>query len=314
MRRLIAIVGPTGAGKTDLALALAVEFSGEIVSCDSVQVHTGLNIGSAKTPVNLRRSIPHHMIDILPPEGELTAGAYARRARMALADIAAREKVPILVGGTGFYLRALLDGLSPAPERDPDLRGRLARMESGHPGYLHRYLRRFDPSAASRIHRKDLPKLTRAVEIMTRAGRPTSEIQREPRTPLIGFSVLKIGLAPDRAELRRRIDLRTLRMFEGGLIDETRTIIEAGCPPNAKALQSLGYRQAVEVLSGQSSLDKAVVECQLKTRQYAKRQMTWFRRDVSIRWLAGFGTDPPVQQDAIERTRHWLLTSSVVRL
>lgn len=307
---MIAVLGQTGSGKSALGLVLAVEFAGEIVNCDSVQVHAGLNIGSAKTPIRERRGIPHHLIDLLPPGGELTAGAYARAARMVLADVRSRGKLPILVGGTGFYVRALLDGLSPAPERDPELRSRLARAESRHPGTLHRFLKRYDSTAASRIHPNDLHKVTRAVEMTVTAGRAASEIQSEAREALTGFRTFKLGLAPRREDLRRHIDGRTEEMFAGGLIEETRSLLAAGCPPNAKALQSLGYRQALKVLSGSATLAEAVAECQLKTRQYAKRQMTWFRSDAGVHWLSGFGTDLSLQRDAIELTRIWLLSDS----
>lgn len=313
MHPLIAVLGPTGSGKSALGLALAAEFAGEIVNCDSVQVHSGLDIGSAKTPLEQRRAIPHHMLDVVPPQGELTAGAYARAARAVLDRLRERDTLPILVGGTGFYVRAVLDGLSPAPERDPDLRLRLARLESGRPGALYRFLTRYDPVAAGRIHPNDLQKLIRAVEMTISAGLAASEIQRGQRSALIGFRVLKLGLAPRREELRRHIDARTVAMFGSGLIEETGALLDAGCSPYAKALQSLGYRQAVKLLSGEATAAKAIAECQLKTRQYAKRQMTWFRRDAGIHWLTGFGTDHSLQQDAIELARPWLLTEAAVR-
>jgi tRNA dimethylallyltransferase len=313
MHPLTAVLGPTGSGKSALGLALATEFAGEIVNCDSVQVHSGLDIGSAKTPVDERRAIPHHMLDVVPPEGELTAGAYARAARVVLDSLRERGKLAILVGGTGFYARALLDGLSPAPERDPDLRSRLASLETRQPGALYRFLTRYDPVAAGRIHRNDLQKLIRAVEMTMSARQAASEIQSRQRTALIGFRVLKLGLAPRREDLRRQIDARVKEMFASGLIEETGALLKAGCPPCAKALQSLGYRQAVKLLSGEATAAEAIAECQLKTRQYAKRQMTWFRRDAGIHWLSGFGTDMSVQRDAIELARRWLLAPAAVR-
>jgi tRNA dimethylallyltransferase len=306
MHPLIAVLGPTGSGKSALGLALAEELAGEIVNCDSVQVHSGLNVGSAKTPMEQRRAIPHHMLDVIPAEGDLTAGAYAREARAILDLLRRRGTLPILVGGTGFYLRALLDGLSPAPERDPDLRSRLARLETRRPGVLYRFLIKHDPVAAGRIHRNDLQKVTRAVEMTVSTGRAASEVQRSERMALVGFRVLKLGLAPRREDLRRNIDARTVRIFASGLIEETRSLLDDGCPPHAKALQSLGYRQAVKLLSGKTTTAEAIAECQLKTRQYAKRQMTWFRRDAGIDWLSGFGTDLSLQRDAIELARHWL--------
>jgi tRNA dimethylallyltransferase len=253
------------------------------------------------------------MLDVVPPHAELTAGAYARAASLVLGALQKRGALPILVGGTGFYVKALLDGLCPAPERDPVLRVRLARIEGRHPGSLYRFLRRHDAAAAARIHRNDLQKVMRAVEMTITSRLPASQIQSEPRAALSGFRLLKLGLAPPREELRAQIDARTIRMFAGGLIEETRGLLAAGCPPDAKAFQSLGYRQALKVLEGRASVLQAVQECQLKTRQYAKRQMTWFRRDTAIHWLSGFGTDPALQRDAIELTRSWLDTSSPVR-
>jgi tRNA dimethylallyltransferase len=292
---------------------LATEFAGEIVNYDSVQVHCGLDIGSAKTPLDQRRAIPHHMLDVIPPQAELTAGAYARAAHVVLQRLRERNTLPILVGGTGFYLRALLDGLSPAPERDPDLRLRLSRLETRRPGALYRFLARYDPTAARHIHPNDVQKLMRAVEMTINAGQAASEIQRGRRTALTGFRVLKLGLAPRREDLRRHIDARTVQMFASGLVEEARALIEAGCPPSSKALQSLGYRQAVQTLSGEITFAKAVEDCQLKTGQYAKRQMTWFRRDTGIHWLSGFGTDPSVQRSAIDLARDWLRTPIAVR-
>ncbi|HEX4808682.1 MAG TPA: tRNA (adenosine(37)-N6)-dimethylallyltransferase MiaA [Bryobacteraceae bacterium] len=306
----LVILGPTGSGKSELGLALAEEFSGEIVNSDSVQVHRGLDIGSAKTPPEKRRGIPHRLLDVVGPDGELTAGAYAREARTVLADVRARGKLPIVVGGTGFYVRALLEGLSPAPERDPELRARLARLENRRTGVLYRFLRRHDPKAAGQIHPNDIQKLTRAVEMTVSARRAASEIQSEPRTELKGFSALKIGLAPRREDLRRHINERTERMFANGLLEETRALLAAGCPPEAKALQALGYRQALKVLSGHMSVTEAIIECQQKTRQYAKRQMTWFRRDPGIHWLglSGFGMELSLKREAIVFTRQWLMS------
>jgi tRNA dimethylallyltransferase len=284
---LLVIAGPTGSGKSALALYLASELRGEIVNYDSVQVYRGLDIGSAKTPLSERRGIPHHVIDILAPEQELTAGAYARLARPVLRDIAGRGKLPVLAGGTGFYLRALLDGLSPAPPRDPALRQRLAEIARRRPAALHRFLRRIDAEAARRIHPNDRQKLMRAIEL--------ARAERLPRDPLTGFRVLKIGLNPDRKQLYARINRRTQQLFAGGLLEETASLLRSGLPPDAKALQTLGYRQAVQVLTGKMSLAAAIEECQTKTRQYAKRQLTWFRAERDITWLDGFGDDPNLQ-------------------
>ncbi|MBV9268422.1 MAG: tRNA (adenosine(37)-N6)-dimethylallyltransferase MiaA [Acidobacteriaceae bacterium] len=303
---VIAVAGPTGSGKSELGLAIAEAFKGEIVNYDSVQVYRGLDIGSAKLPASARRGIPHHLIDVLDPIADLTAGAYARMARGVLTEVWGRGRLPILVGGTGFYLRALLDGLSPAPERDPKLRSRLAVIAVRRPGALHRFLRCVDPDAARRIHANDLQKLIRAIEMTTLAGRPSSVTQTLPRHKLEGFSVLKLGLAPDRAQLRDRLNTRAIRMFEQGLVEETRRLLNNGVPANTKALQSLGYKQALAVLSGATSVEHAIAESQARTRQYAKRQFTWFRADPEVHWLHGFGAEPGIQQEALRQVASFL--------
>ena len=299
MARLLVVVGPTGTGKSSLALQLAHAFHGEIVNCDSVQVYRGLEIGSAKLPPRERRGIPHHLIDVVDAHDDLTAGAYASVARDVLYQLKARGVLPIVVGGTGFYLRALLAGLSPAPGRDSRLRNRLAVIAARRPAVLHRFLRRHDPASAARIHRNDHQKLMRAIELTRLAGQPASRMQGFPRQRLEGFRVLQIGLNPPRRLLREALDARSAEMFRAGLIEETRALLESGVDARAKSLQSLGYKQALEFLSGRLSLADAVRQCQARTRQYAKRQMTWFRADPTIRWLSGFGSDTEIQRDAL---------------
>lgn len=296
---LVAVVGPTGSGKTDLALALAESVQGEIVNCDSVQVYRGLDIGAAKPPLAARRGIPHHLIDLIAPSEELTAGGYARLARQTLLEIAGRGRVPIVAGGTGFYLRALLDGLSPAPGRDEKLRARLARIAARRPAALHKLLRSRDPLTAVRIHPNDLQKLIRAIELSFLEGSPASAIQGRPRDALKGFATLKLGLAPDRAALYARLNQRAEHMFRNGILREAEELLASGIPPDAKPLQTLGYKQAVGVLQGAMTVEEAIRECQTKTRQYAKRQMTWFRAERGVRWLDGFGSDPEIQREAI---------------
>jgi tRNA dimethylallyltransferase len=304
---LVALVGPTGAGKSELSLQIAEVFNAEIVNCDSVQVYKCLDIGSAKLPPERWRGIPHHLIDVVNPDEELTAGEYARIAREALRSIRSRGRMPVIVGGTGFYLRALLDGLSPAPARDPKLRDRLTELAKRKPAALHRFLRLYDQTAAARIHPNDSQKLIRAIELTVVAGRPASAVQAQPRRALHGYSVIKIGLAPERHLLRERIDTRCREMFQNGLLEETAALLSSGLPPNAKALQTLGYKQVVDVLTGRSSFGAAVAECQTKTRQYAKRQMTWFRADPEIHWLPGFGSDRAIQQAALDLLRDLLV-------
>jgi tRNA dimethylallyltransferase len=282
---LIAIVGPTGSGKSALALAIAQSFSGEIVNFDSVQVYRGLNIGSAKTPLEERQGIPHHLLDVVSPLEDFTAGIFAHRARACVEEIAGRRALPVLVGGTGFYLRSLLDGLSPAPAKNPELRQRLNDSKA-----LHRFLRRIDPAAAARIHANDRQKLIRAIELAIAVSSPA------PRQPLEGFSVHKIGLNPDRATLCSRLNVRSQAMFDRGLIEETQALLQSSIAPSARAMQSLGYKQAVAVIEGRMTREEAIADVQIKTRQYAKRQMTWFRHESGVQWLDGFGEEPEIQR------------------
>lgn len=300
---LLIVLGPTASGKSELALLLAETFGGEIVGCDSVQVYRGLDIGSAKLSLEERRGIHHYLIDVIDPDQELTAGAYSRLARQALAAIKQRGRLPIVVGGTGLYLRALLDGLSPAPARDSSLRERLRQLAGRRPESLHRFLRRYDPPAAARIHPRDHQKLIRAIELTVLARQSASDVQARPRDALAGFAPLKLGLAPDRSLLYQRLNQRCAGMFARGLLAETEALRAAW---GAKPLKSLGYKQAVEHLAGFLTCDQAVAECQTKTRQYAKRQLTWFRREPGVHWLMGFGSDPAIQKEAVAVTRQFL--------
>ncbi len=295
---LVVIVGPTGSGKSDLALDLAEGLRAEIVSCDSLQLYRGMDIGTAKVPVEGRRGIPHHLYDLLDPDQVCTAGDYARMAREVLTAIAASGALPIVAGGAGFYLRALLEGLVEAPPRDEALRERLRQAEQRRPGFLHRCLRRVDRDSAGRIHSKDGNKLIRAIEISRLARRPASEIQAANRPGLSGFRVYKLGLDPDRGALHERLNRRTQRMFDEGLLEEVRGIYARGFPPGSKALEAVAYKEAVAVLAGRLSREEAVALAQAATRQYAKRQWTWFRRDPEIHWLRGFGDDPGMAERA----------------
>jgi tRNA dimethylallyltransferase len=272
---LICIVGPTGAGKSDLAIRMSESLDGEIVGCDSLQIYKGFDIGTAKTPVGERRGIPHHLIDIVEPEEVFTAGDYSRLARRTIEEISARGKMPLVVGGTGFYLRALLDGLSALPGRDEALRARLEGREN-----LHGLLQRLDPDSAWRIHANDLPKLTRALEIRILTGRPVRS--QNPPDPLRGYRIRKIGLFPQREELYRKLDRRCEWMFANGLVEEVRGLLDRGVPESAKPFESLGYRQALAHLRGEMDLASAIAETQQFTRNYAKRQMTWFRREPGM--------------------------------
>jgi tRNA dimethylallyltransferase len=300
---LLVVLGPTGSGKSELSLDLAEALGGEIVGCDSVQVHRGLDIGSAKLRLESRRGIPHHLLDVVGPAEDLTAGSYARLARSTLADIRDRHALPIVVGGTGFYLRALLDGLSPAPHRDDRLRRRLQARATARPNLLHRFLRRFDREASQKIHPNDRQKLIRAVELILLSGRRAARTEMEEPTPLTGFNIYKVGLNPARPLLNERLNERCEWMFCCGLVEETEALLRAGVPPDGKAIQSLGYKQARQYLAGQITLPEAIHECSVKTRQYAKRQVTWFRAEKDVHWFSGFGTDLSVKQAVLEAVR-----------
>ena len=281
-----------------MALVLAHSLDGEVVNCDSLQIYKHFDIGTAKLTLDQRGGIPHHLIDVAEPDEIFTAGEFARRARTIIAEIAARRRLPIVAGGTGFYLRALTEGLPPAPPRDECLRVNLTDRERQRPGTLHRLLRRFDPVAAQRIHMNDVQKLTRAVEVCILARRPLSSLASDA-SPLLGYSTLKLGLNPDRARLYERLDARLDTMFATGLIDEVQRILELGYSKANKPFESHGYKEAVEIIGGRPRAE-AIAEAKLKTRHYAKRQWTWFRREKDIQWLDGFGDDADVQHAAIE--------------
>lgn len=295
---LVVLLGPTASGKTALSLALAQSFNGEIVSCDSVAVYRGMEIGAAKPSTAERARVPHHLIDIYSPDQHSTAGDYSRQARQAIRDIAARKRLPIVTGGTGLYLRALLDGLFAGPPRSEQLRARLERSHTRHKaGWLHRLLARLDAPSAARIHANDVPKLIRAIEVSLAARRPMSEAWKEGREPLRGFKILRIGLDPPRQELYPRINQRAAWMFNNGLLEETQKLI-ATYGESPRAFDSLGYRQAQAVLRGEISRDQAIAAAQQGHRNYAKRQQTWFRREPDVHWLKGFGDQQEVVAQA----------------
>ncbi|MEP6960454.1 MAG: tRNA (adenosine(37)-N6)-dimethylallyltransferase MiaA [Acidobacteriota bacterium] len=305
---LLIVAGPTGAGKSNLALHLAQAFSGELVNCDSLQLYRRFAIGTAKTPPSQRRGIPHHLFDALDPHMVHSAGDYSRLARTTVAEIAHRGKVPIIVGGTGFYLSAFLNGLPPLPPRDETLRQRLADREQRRPGSLHRILSRVDPASLRRIQPNDTQKLIRAIEIriLTRQTLPPAS----EASPLTGFRILKLGLDPNREALAKVIATRTAEMFESGLLDEVRDLLASGLTGTEKPFESLGYKQVLAHLRGELSLDDAVSLTEIGTRQYAKRQRTWFRRDPEIHWLPGFGANPEIVDRATELVKSFLAVPS----
>jgi tRNA dimethylallyltransferase len=303
---LVAVAGPTGSGKSDLALLIAERFDGEIVNCDSLQVYRHFDIGTAKLPLAERRGIPHHLIDILDPDQLFTAGEYARLAGATIAEISARGRLPILAGGTGFYLRALLEGLFEGPARDQPLRDRLSAREARRGGSLHRLLRRFDSAAARKIHANDIPKVMRALEICLLTRQPVSRLFERGRDALRGYRTLKLGLLPDREALNPRLDARCAWMFEHGLVEEARGILALGFPATCKPFESHGYKQAMQLIQGELSPRDAVFYAQRNTRHYAKRQITWFRRERDLQWLKGFGDATDIRQAALPRVAEFL--------
>ncbi len=302
---LIVLVGPTASGKTSLAVRLAEDFQGEIVSCDSVAVYREMEIGTAKPSHDERVLIQHHMIDIAWPDQPCTAGDYSRQAREALAGISARGssanargRLPIVAGGTGLYLRALLDGLFPAPPQEPGRRERLRHIaDTRGPAYLHRLLTRLDPAAGAAIHANDVSKVVRAVEVSLCANEPLTQQWQKGREALTGYRILRLGLNPPRPRLYERINQRAAAMFDRGLIEETDRLIGrygADCRP----LTSLGYAEASAVLRGELTREQAVAHAQQGHRNYAKRQLTWFRREPDMHWLEGCGGDDDVAAEA----------------
>jgi tRNA dimethylallyltransferase len=298
---LVAILGPTASGKTALSLALAQQFHGEIVNCDSVAMVREFEIGTAKPSREERASAPHHLFDIVAPTDFITAGEYARQGRQVLNEIKTRGHVPIVVGGTGLYLRALLEGLFPGPQRSEELRERLReRADQRGSAHLHRILRRLDVAAAENIHPNDTPKLIRAIEVCLATRRQMTAMWKQGRDPLTGFRIQRLGLNPDREALYQRINDRARSMFERGLLEETKRLLDR-YGNEARPLTALGYKQAVQLLRSEIALDAAIAAAQQAHRNYAKRQLTWFRREPEVFWLSGFGDEPQTQKDAIDR-------------
>jgi len=295
---LLVVLGPTASGKTALSIALGEKFQGEIVNCDSVAVYREFDIGTAKPNAEERARVPHHLFDYIEPTQTMTAGEYSRIGRQVIAEISGRGRMPIVVGGTGLYLRALLEGLFPGPQRSEELRERL-RGRAERPGYLHRVLRRLDRAAAEKIHANDAPKLIRAIEVCLASRQTMTEMWEQGRDPLKGFRILRMGLDPERGALYERINARASQMFADGLVEEAEQLSKRygdGVWP----LNSLGYRQALQVLRGEMTRGQAIAAAQQGHRNYAKRQMTWFRREPDVHWLRGFGDEAGIQEEAMK--------------
>lgn len=295
---LVAIVGPTASGKSALGVRLAEQFGGEVVACDSTQLYRGFDIGTAKPSLAERRGIPHHLVDVLGPGEEATAGGYRQLATAVLENLRRSEKLPVFTVGTGLYLRVLLEGLAEVPQRSEDLRARLRVTANEHAhGYLHRLLKRLDAAAAGGIAPGDEQKLIRAIEVCVLARKPISEVYRTGRVPLEGWHVLKVGLQPPREKLYERIYTRTSAMLERGWLSEVQSLLSSGLDEKAKPFDFIGYRELRAVLEKQVSLEEASAAIQQATRRYAKRQLTWFRKEPGVRWFPGFGDDSSLQSD-----------------
>ena len=291
---VIAIVGPTASGKSTLGIEVALHLGGEIINCDSVQVYQGIQIATAKVPIEERKGIPHHLIDFVPPEINYTAGEWAREAIAKIEEIESRGSVPILVGGTGLYLRAWRNPFFLSPQTDEEVRRRINKIrESRGSEYLHRVLERLDPNSAAELYPRDWPRVQRAIEVRLQTGRSMSEQKSERPDPHESAMRLRLRvLNPPRAELYQRINERTEKHFAGGLVDEVQALLGQGVPANSNALGAHGYRRVVEYLEGKRDLPSAIEQTKQDVRNYAKRQLTWFRRESHAEWFEGFGEDP----------------------
>lgn len=299
-RPLVAIVGPTGSGKSELALVLCRRFGGEVVSCDALSVYRGLNVGTAKLPTRERENIPHHLIDVAAADEDFSAARYLELAVPAVEGIANRGRIPFVVGGTGLYLRALLRGLFEGPGRSPEVRERLSRI-AGRRGVpaLHRILRRWDPDLAARVHPNDRVRLVRGIEVYLSSGQRMSVLMAARRRPLEGFQDILIGLRPSRDSLKERISARVERMFANGLVEEVQSLRER-YGQDIGAFKAIGYREVSRFLAGEIDESEARELTALATLQYAKRQMTWFRREPEIQWFEGYGDEQALQESVAD--------------
>ena len=300
---VVAIVGPTASGKSILAIEVASRLNGEIINCDSVQVYKEIEIATAKVPLAERKGIPHHLIDFVSPMVNYTAGEWAREAAQVIEEIQDRGKMVLLVGGTGFYLRALRRPFFTSPQTDASLRERITQVrERRGPEYLHRLLKRVDPLAALRFFPRDWPRVQRALEVRLQTGRSITEHLDERPEPHESTRRLRIlALNPPRKELYQRINQRTERHFAAGLVDEVKTLLDKGVPAHSNALGAHGYRRVVEFLQSRRTLESAIEQTSLDVRHYAKRQLTWFRHEADVEWIPGFGEENEVLESVLER-------------
>ncbi len=296
----MALVGPTASGKSHLALAAAKQLDGEIVNCDSMQMYRHLQIGTAKPTPAQREQVPHHLYDLVDPDEYFGAGRYMKEARRICREIAARGKLSFVVGGTGLYLQALLEGVFEGPGRSESLRERLQRVGRRRGfQYLHRWLGKTDLEAAQRIPPQDHIRIVRTLEIYLLTGRPISELQAG-REPLRNLPILKIGLNLPRTMLYDRINRRVEEMFRFGLVEEVQQLLDRGYDPDCKGFEALGYRYVLDVLQGGLGREEAMARMQMDTRRYAKRQMTWFRREKDVHWITLPGENPAALDQVME--------------
>jgi tRNA dimethylallyltransferase len=290
---VIAIVGPTASGKSGLAIELALKLNGEIINCDSVQVYQEIQVATAKVPLEERKGVPHHLIDFVPPTRNYTAVEWATEAVAKIEEIEARGRLPMLVGGTGFYLRALRRPFFPSPQTDESLRSRLnsIRERRGEP-HLHKILKRLDPVAALRLYPNDWPRVQRALEVFLQTGQSIVDQHQERPEPHESARRLRIfALNPPRAKLYELINARTEQHFAAGLVEEVKALLERGVSPKSNALGAHGYRRVTEYLQGKRDLASAIEQTKLDIRHYAKRQLTWFRHEPDVEWFHGFGEE-----------------------
>lgn len=307
MNRIVAIVGPTATGKSALGIALAERFGGEVLACDSTAVYRGIDIGTDKVPVAAQRGIPHHLVDLVGPTDLFDAARYAAEAARVARSVVARGRLPVLVGGTGFYYRALVRGMFPGPTRDESLRDRLGRVAARKgPDALHRWLARVDAASARRIQPRDLMRIVRALEVYLLTGRPLTAHFDETRSPIDDFAVLTIGLRLPREVLLPRVTRRVDEQLRAGVVEEVDRLMAAGVPATAHALSGLVYRQIVELRAGVRDMAATRDLIVRENMRYARRQLVWFRGEPAVHWIDAPGESEAARAGAVRTVRDWI--------
>ncbi|NNE99892.1 MAG: tRNA (adenosine(37)-N6)-dimethylallyltransferase MiaA [Pyrinomonadaceae bacterium] len=300
---IYAIAGPTASGKTEIGVELALRLgNGEIINCDSVQIYREIQIATAKPTEEEKKGVPHHLIDYVPPAVDYAVTHWAKDADEKIREVESRGKTPILVGGTGFYLRTLREPLFEGPKTDQELRARFTRIrEKKGPEYLYKMIERIDPDAAENLFPRDYPRVQRALEVYFQTGEKLSRLQRKRNEPPEYASRIRVFvLKPNRKDLYARINERAAKHFENGLVEEVKSLRKQGLGDDSNALGSHGYRRVCEFLRGERSLESAIEKTQQDVRNYAKRQFSWFRREKNVTWLEGFGDDQKTQENLWE--------------